>query len=334
MRSQDRSLPSAPGFSDTLVSIMELLIWGGVFIAALVALIKGADWVLDSSQKIGLALGMSPFLVGVVIIGFGTSLPELVSSLFGMASGASEIPAANAVGSNIANILLIVGLAAIMSRSALTVTKNLIDLEIPLLSLVTLIFFGVAYDGLITQPESIFLLLAFILYLLYSFFQKDPSDATSPVEGRPKLTMMDFILLVVGFVLLVGGAKYLIDAVLAISSAAGISVGIITILAVAVGTSLPELIISVKAALAKNAEVSIGNIFGSNIFNLLLVVGGAGMMGVQRLDAATVGIALPMLLATTFFFVISGISNRIHVWEGAFYLLAYTLFCAKLFGFL
>ena len=95
---------------------MELLIWGGVFLAALVALIKGADWVLDSSQKIGLALGMSPFLVGVLIIGFGTSLPELVSSVFGMLSGATEIPAANAIGSNIANILLVVGLAAVFSK--------------------------------------------------------------------------------------------------------------------------------------------------------------------------------------------------------------------------
>jgi len=310
---------------------MELLIWGGVFVVALIALIKGADWVLDSSQKIGLALGMSPFLVGVVIIGFGTSLPELASSIFGMLSGASEIPAANAIGSNIANILLVVGLAAVFSRSVLTVTKNLIDLEIPLLSLSTLIFFGIAYDGVITTAESLFLLAAFVLYLLYSFFQRDSVDASSPME-RPKLSTLDFVMLIVGFVLLVGGAKYLIDAVLVISSVAGISVGVVTIFAVAVGTSLPELIVSIKAALAKNAEVSIGNIFGSNIFNLLLVVGGAGLFGVQRLDAASVSLALPMLLATTFFFVISGISNRIHVWEGAFYLLAYALFTAKLFG--
>lgn len=311
---------------------MELFIWGGVFIVALVALIKGADWVLDSSQKIGLTLGMSPFLVGVVIIGFGTSLPELASSVFGMLSGATEIPAANAIGSNIANILLVVGLAVLFSRSVLTVTKNLIDLEVPLLTLTTLIFFGVAYDGLITQPESLFLLVAFALYLLYSFFYRDSSDTTSPLEGRPQLSPIDFVMLVVGFIFLVGGAKFLIDAVLALSSVVGISVGVITILAVAVGTSLPELIVSIKAALAKNAEVSIGNIFGSNVFNILFVVGGSGLVGTQHLDAATVGLALPMLLATTFFFVISSVSNRIHVWEGAFYLLAYALFIAKLFG--
>lgn len=312
---------------------MELLIWGAVFVAALAALIKGADWVLDSSQKIGLALGMSPFLVGVLIIGFGTSLPELASSVFGMMSGATEIPAANAIGSNIANILLVVGLAAVFSRSALTMTKNLIDLEIPLLSLVTLIFFGIAYDGVITGGESLFLLASFVLYILYSFFQKDTVDHSSPIE-KPKLSVRDFVMLLVGFVLLVGGAKYLIDAVLSISAMAGIAVGVVTIFAVAIGTSLPELIVSIKAAVAGNAEVSIGNIFGSNIFNLLLVVGASGLFGVQWLDGATVALALPMLLATTFLFVISGISNRIHVWEGAFYLLAYVLFSAKLFGLL
>jgi cation:H+ antiporter len=312
---------------------MELLILGSIFVVSMIALIKGADWVLDSSQKIGLTLGMSPFLVGVLIIGFGTSLPELVSSIFGMLSGATEIPVANAIGSNIANILLVVGLAAVFSKGVLTITKNLIDLEIPILSLVTLIFFGVAYDAVITTPESFFLLAAFVLYILYSFFQKDTSKKTSKTK-RPKLSTKDFVLLIVGFVFLVGGAKYLIASVLEISEMIGISVGVITILAVAIGTSLPELIVSIKAVLAKNVEVSIGNIFGSNIFNLLLVVGGAGMLGTQNLDVATVSLALPMLLATTFFFVISGISNRIHVWEGAFYLLAYTLFIAKLFGWL
>lgn len=310
---------------------MTLFIWIGVFIVALIALIKGADWVLDSSQKIGLALGMSPFLVGVVIIGFGTSLPELVSSVFGMLAGASEIPAANAIGSNIANILLVVGFAAIFSRGVLTVTKNLIDLEIPLLTLVTLLFFGVAYDGVVTVPEAWFLLAGFVLYMVYSFISRDGTEPDKHAK-RPRVVFLDIVLLFAGFVLLVGGAKYLIDAVLAISTLVGIAVGVITILAVAIGTSLPELIVSIKAARSGKGELSIGNIFGSNIFNLLLVVGGAGLLGTQHLDVATATIALPMLLATTFFFIISGISNRIHLWEGTFYLLAYVFFTAKIFG--
>lgn len=310
---------------------MELFIWIGVFIIALIALIKGADWVLESAQKIGLALGMAPFLVGVVIVGFGTSTPELVSSLFGMWQGATEIPVANAVGSNIANILLIIGLSAIFSRSALAVNKNLIDLEIPLLVLVTIFFYGVAYDGVVTVAESVFLLLGFVVYLLYSFFHRDGVEEATVTE-KPRVSIKDVVLLLVGFLFLIAGAKYLIDAVLVVSEMIGISVGIITILAVAVGTSLPELIVSIKAALAKQGEISVGNIFGSNVFNVLLVVGVSGLFGTQTLDAATMTYALPMLLVATFVFIISGISKKIYVWEGAFYILIYALFVAKIFG--
>lgn len=299
---------------------------------SLAALIKGADWVLENAQKIGLSLGMAPFLVGVLIVGFGTSTPELVSSLFGMFEGATEIPAANAIGSNIANILLIIGASAIFSRGVLTVHKNLIELEIPVLVMTMFFFFGVAFDGIITRPESIMLLVAFGVYLLYSLLQQEEVKEKTAVAERPKISGKDIGMLLVGFVLLIGGAKYLIDSVLAVSEMVGISVGIITILAVAVGTSLPELLVSIKAALAKQGEISVGNIFGSNVFNALLVVGASGLVGNQLLDSATLTIALPTMLIATFFFVMSSMSNRIYVWEGAFYILAYALFVVKIFG--
>lgn len=311
---------------------MELATLIGIFIFSLVALVKGADWVLDGAKKMGLAFGIPPFVVGVLIVGFGTSAPELVSSIAGMLQGATEIPVANATGSNIANVLLVVGAAAIAARGTLAATRNLIDLELPLLVLVTLFFYGTAFDGVITFYESLFLLAGFVVYILYSLFHRDGTESLSPLEKKPKVTLLDVVMLIVGFVLLVGGASYLIDSVIGLSEMIGISVGVITILAVAIGTSLPELIVSVKAALSGHAELAIGNVFGSNIFNLLMVVGVSGLFGVQQLDVATTTIALPALLAVTLFFVISGISKKIHVWEGAFYLLAYALFTAKLFG--
>jgi len=306
-----------------------------VFVVALIALVKGADWVLDSAKKIGLALGMAPFVVGVLIVGFGTSAPELVSSLFGFFSGATEIPAANAVGSNIANILLVIGLAAVLSKSHLTITRNLIDIELPILALATALFFGVAYDGVITTPESLILVAAFVLYVLYALFNKDTAEAAPAEAGdtaKPTVRVQDIALLVLGFALLIGGAKYLIDAVLALSSLLNIAVGVITILAVAVGTSLPELLVSVKAALQGDAEVSVGNIFGSNAFNILFVVGIPGLFGAMHLDAPTLLIGIPAMLAATFFLIISGISQRIHIWEGMFYLLVYVFFVLKIFG--
>ncbi len=311
---------------------MEIMIWGVVFVVALGALIKGADWVLESARKIGLSLGMSPFVVGVIIVGFGTSTPELASSIFGMLEGATEIPAANVIGSNIANILLIIGFSAIVARGAFAVKKDLINLEIPLLALSTLFFYGTIYDGIITFAECLFLLAGFAIYTAYSILHRDEEDKEKALAKPAGTSPKDVVLLILGFILLIGGAKYLIDAVLAISTAAGISVGIITILAVAVGTSLPELIVSAKAAMAKQADLALGNIYGSNIYNALFIIGVSGFFGTQKLDEATLTLAVPMFLGTTFLFLISSISRRIYLWEGAFYLLIYALFVSKLFG--
>lgn len=314
---------------------MEFALWGLIFLVSLAALVKGADWILEGAKKVGLSLGMPPFVVGVLIVGFGTSAPELVSSIAGVLNGAYEIPAANAIGSNIANILLVLGITALIARGRLEVTKNIVDLELPLLTFVTLLFLAIAYDGAISVPESIVLLIGAVIYLAYTFIHKDREEAGSDEEkvSRPKLTTKDVVLLFVGGALLAVGAKYLIDAVLALSGFIGLSVGVITILAVAIGTSLPELLVSVKAALQGNAEVAIGNIFGSNIFNILVVVGIPGLWGTLILDDPTLTIGLPVLIGVTFFFIISGLSRRIHTWEGAFYLLAYALFTMKLVGF-
>jgi len=311
---------------------MEFLIWGGVFVVSLVALVKGADWVLDGAKKIGLALGMSPFVIGVLILGFGTSAPELVSSIAGVLSGAPEIPVANAVGSNIANILLVVGFSAVIARGTYAATRNLIDLEIPLLILSTFFFFGVAYDGTVTFVEGVFLLVGFVIYLLYNLFHNGEKTSVAVSPEEKKVRLLDIVLLVIGFALLILGARYLVESVLALSSAVGISVGIITLLAVALGTSLPELIVSAKAALSGNAEVSLGNIFGSNVFNILLVVGVPALIKPLPIDAATLGIAIPAMIGATILFAISGLSQKIHVWEGAFYLLLYALFVVKIFG--
>lgn len=118
-----------------------LVFWIVIFLASLVALVKGADWLLESSEKIGLSLGLSPFIIGVTIVGLGTSFPELISSLFAVFQGITEFVPANAIGSNIANILLVVGVSAVIG-GRLVVTKSLIDLDLPLLAISTILFFG------------------------------------------------------------------------------------------------------------------------------------------------------------------------------------------------
>ncbi|PCI27588.1 conjugal transfer protein TraR [Candidatus Wolfebacteria bacterium] len=312
---------------------MELTIWILVFVIALGILVKSSDWLLQSSSKVGFALGLSPFVVGVIIVGMGTSLPELVSSFAALFSGLPEVPVANAIGSNIANILLVVGAASIFGGS-LSVTKSLIDLDLPLLLAGTALFIGVVADKVVTLPEAVILLVGYVIYLLYTLTHKENEgiDDGKAHPPRPKIKAMDVTYLVVGVAGLAVGSRYLISAVIEISEMLNIATGVIAISAIAIGTSLPELLVSVKAAIKGQSEVALGNIFGSNMFNILVVVGLPGLFGVLVLDPKTFAIGIPTLITATLLFVISGIPKKIYVWEGAFYLLIYVLFMGKLFG--
>ena len=328
-----------------------VIFWIIIFIVSLGALVKGADWLITSAEKIGLALGLSPFIVGVTIVGVGTSFPELISSFVAVFKGVPDVVAANAIGSNIANILLIVGVSAVIGKR-LIVTKSLIDLDLPLLAISTVLLLGIVWDKQITFGESLLMIITYGVYLLYTVLHKDIEDSGEIAEflpsrqerrkniaahkkeefTRPKLVVKDFVLLVVGVLVLVLGAKYLIDALVNLSTMLNIATGVIAITAVAVGTSLPELLVSAKAALQKKSEIALGNIFGSNVFNALVVIGLPGLFRILPVDNQTFTIGVPVMALATLLFVISGISRRIHMWEGAFYLSVYVLFIAKLFN--
>lgn len=309
-----------------------LIVWILVFILSILVLVKSADWFIDSGEKIGLKVGMSPFIVGVTIIAFGTSFPELMSSLAAMIAGVPEIIPASAIGSNVANIFLIVGISVLVARQ-LAVSTDLIDLDLPLITIATSIFVVVAWDGVITRPESVFLLMSYAVYLIFSILYQNQELTPERVNRRKiKLVPTDFVLLVFSAVGLAMGAKGLIDSIIQLSSILNIQTAVITITAVAIGTSLPELIVSVRAALDKKAEIALGNIFGSNVFNVLVVVGLPGLLGVITLDEKTLTVGLPMLILATILFLVSGISRRIHMQEGILYLMLYILFIVKLFG--
>jgi len=333
---------------------MDIVIWVTIFIAALVVLVKGADWLLDGAEKIGVAVGFSPFIVGVLLVGVGTSFPELISSIAAVMRGAPEIVVANAVGSNIANIFLVIGFAAVVARQ-LVVTKSLIDLDLPLIALSTALLIGIIFDGSVSFYESVLLVLGYLVYFLYTVQERETKETASeenvvdvippPRHGyikpksetlkklrAPEALLKNVGLLLVGIVALVAGAKYLIDAVLMLSKLLDIGTSTIALLAVAFGTSLPEVAVSFKAAKQKNSEVVLGNILGSNVFNALAVVGIPGLFARLPVGESVLLLGLPTMIIATLLFVISGISRRIHKWEGLMYLILYVLFVAKLFG--
>lgn len=327
-----------------------LIFWIIIFIVSLIVMVKGADWLITSAEKIGLSLGLSPFIVGVTIVGLGTSCPELISSFAAVFKGVTNVVAANAIGSNIANILLVVGFSAVVGRS-LIINKSLIDLDLPLLAISTVLLLGIVWDQQITLGESILMLIAYATYLLYTVLHKDSEDMNESSEilpsrqerrqhitidqkksNRPKLVLKDFLVLIVGIIGLVFSAKYLIDALVNLSTILNIATGVIAITAMAIGTSLPELIVSAKAAFQKKPDVALGNIFGSNVFNALVVIGLPGLFKNLTVDSQTFMIGVPVMAFATLLFIISGISRRIHIWEGLFFLSVYALFIAKLFN--
>lgn len=333
------------------MEVFSLIFWIIIFIVSLAVLVKGADWVVQSAERIGLAIGLSPFIVGVTIVGIGTSFPELISSIAAVIKGVPEIVAANAIGSNIANILLIAGISSIIAKR-LTVTKSLIDLDLPLLAIGTVIFLGIVWDKKIVLGECILMLFTYMAYLLYTMLHRETEETPEIFEVlpsrqerrkritpkkkeeffRPKLKVNDFFLLAVGILGLIFGSKYLIDSLVKLSEILNIAPGVIAITAVAVGTSLPELLVSAQAAFKRKAEIALGNIFGSNVFNGFVVVGIPGLLKTLPVDLQTFTIGVPTMALATLLFVISGISRRIHIWEGIFYLSLYTLFIVKLFN--
>jgi cation:H+ antiporter len=331
-----------------------LIFWILIFILSLAILIKSADWFVESSEKIGLALKISPFIIGVTIVAIGTSFPELASSIAATLKGATEVVAANTVGSNLANILLIVGLSAVFAQT-LIVRRSLIDLDAPLLGVATFLSVFVMWDKEIVFGEGILLISGFLIYLLYTIFHRKEEEKEGleagevlpsrverreieakiekiPEKASPGLGFKVFLFLILGMVGLAVGANYTIEAMLKISDILKIATSLVAITALAIGTSLPELIVSVRAALKKKYEIALGNIFGSNVFNILLVAGIPALIKPLVVDELTFRIGLPFLVIATLLFVISGISRRIHIWEGAMYLLFYVLFIVKLCG--
>jgi len=329
-----------------------LIFWILIFILSLAILVKSADWFVESSEKIGLALKISPFIIGVTIVAIGTSFPELASTIAATLKGETEIVTANAVGSNIANILLIIGISAVVART-LIVRRSLIDLDAPLLGVATFLFVFVMWDKEIVLGEGILLILGFLIYLLYTIFHsREPEETPEAAEVLPsrverreieakiepkpekpeKLNVRVFLFLILGMAGLAIGANYTIEAMLKISDILKIATSLVAITALAIGTSLPELVVSIQAASKKKYEIALGNIFGSNVFNILLVVGIPALIRPLAVDELTFGIGLPFLVIATLLFIISGISRRIHIWEGAMYLLLYILFIVKLCG--
>ncbi len=284
-----------------------------ILVVSLAFVIFGADWLVDGASAIARKSGISEFVIGLTIVGFGTSCPELVVSLTGALAGNSDISIGNVVGSNIFNTLLILGLTAVLTPIAITSANKKRD--IPVTLLVTALFiccgmshtlFGIgAADG-ISRIEGIVFLVLFAIYM-YLCFKND--EAESEESEIKEMSIVKAILLVLaGLAGLVLGGKYFVNSATELAGLLGISDKFVAITILAGGTSLPELATCVVAAAKKKGQLALGNILGSNVFNILLILGCAAVVnpislsGMNLIDMGVLMLSALLVLFSAFTF--------------------------------
>ena len=243
-------------------------------IAGLALLYFGGNFLVTGSVRLARILKISPFAIGATVIAFGTSAPELAVALLATLKGSSELAMGNVIGSNIANISLVLGLTACIT--SISIAPERLKRESPPLLFASLLIVVIAWNLEINRYEGFFMVCLLILYIWRSFSHKE--DIVEELEDEAPLyagkgLSFQILLIIVGLVLLIGGAKFLVAGGVGIARNLGISEWFIGITIVAVGTSLPEIVSSIIAAKRGHGEMAIGNIFGSNIFNILMVLG-------------------------------------------------------------
>ncbi len=320
--------------------MLPVLLRAFVFLASLAVLVKASDYFTDSAERIGIAFGISPFIIGVTIVAVGTSTPELVSSILAVMKGSPEIVVGNVMGSNVTNILFILGLSAIVGKKMVT-SYELANVDLPLFIGSAALLSLMVVDGIFSLAEALLCLALFLVYLLYAISVERVADEAMARSleagggGHPTKRRLDpkvYLKLVLSVFFLYIGANYTIVSVVKLSEMVGIGTEIIAATAVALGTSLPELVVSVRAAAMNKPELAIGNILGSNIFNALGIMGISALFGTLVIPVTITSFVMPMMIIATLLYFIVIWEKEITLWEGWMLVIFYIFFLGKLFG--
>lgn len=256
---------------------MNIFIAIALLIVGFVMLTKGADWFVDGSSALAFRLGIPQLVIGLTIVAMGTSAPEAAVSITSALKGNEGITVGNVVGSNIMNILLILGIASVIVP--LAVQKSTRMIEIPYMIAITVLFGVLGYTGeMVTRVEGGILWIAFLIYLGYLLWMAKKGKEDNEPDEKQKSLPVQLLMILVGLICIVLGSDFVVDGATEIAKVIGISDRIIGLTIVAFGTSLPELVTSIAAARRGNADIAIGNIVGSNVFNILFVAGTSALI--------------------------------------------------------
>jgi len=305
-----------------------------LIIIGFVLLLKGADWLVSGSSALAKKFNVSDLVIGLTVVSFGTSAPELAINIFASTSDNTELAIGNVLGSNLFNILVILGTSAIIAPMA--VHNNTIFKEIPFSLLAALvlgfvtndIFIDGATSSVISRSDGLVLLSFFCIFLYYSFIvaKQSSNDDVEIINEAP--AWRGILLTIVGLIALVGGGKLLVDSAVNIARAWGVSESVIGLTILAVGSSLPELVTSIVAARKNMADIVIGNVVGSNIFNIFLVLGAsATIKPLPFQESSNIDEMLVVVMTMVlFFFIFNHKENQVTRVHGVIFLLIYAIY--------
>jgi cation:H+ antiporter len=296
----------------------------GFILAGLVLLVKGADWLVEGSSTIARKIGASELMIGLTVVAFGTSMPELTVNIISSFQGASDIAIGNIIGSNIANILLILGITA--SIKNIHVQNSTVWKEIPLSLLGAGLLLIMANDSIVdsyplselSRSDGLAFIAFFIIFLWYTFGLAKNMNGNAEVEGKKKSVLLSIGMLLLGMGMLVLGGKLTVDGAVNIATLFGVSQAVIGLTVVAIGTSLPELATAIVAALKGKSDIAVGNIVGSNIFNIFWILGISAVIHPLSFAPAMNTDIIIMIIATIvlFFAVHTGYPHkRLRFWK-------------------
>lgn len=304
-----------------------------IFVVALAGLLMAAKFFTDAAEKIGLYFKFPSFVIGIFIVGIGTSLPELVSGILSVNKNASEILSGNIIGANISNILLITGLAVALNRKSISLGSTYIYIDLHFLIGAIFFFYMIAYDGIIVWNEAFIGILMFLVYSVYLIRNNTTIDTGISETAPARFPIKDLGLLLLAGVGIYFGADYTVASLEQIALALSIPPAIIALTLLSLGTTLPELAVNVSAIKAGKAEMAMGNVLGSCIFNTLAIPGITSLIGNINVPANLLGFSLPVMAGCGLLFYLLTQDKKISVWEGLMLVLLYLLFMLKIAGF-
>lgn len=278
-----------------------MLFQGLIFLVGLGVLYVGAEWLVTGAASLALRYGLRPLVVGITVVALGTSMPEFVVNFVAALDGQDSLALGNIVGSNICNIALILGMSALVLP--LAVSPRTLKQEYPIMMGVMILFYLVAFDGVIGQADGVLLvlcLIGFFAYLILNGRAKHRAAVARGAERKPPRQRAPIskkiVLVVAGIVSLAAGARMMVYAAVNVANMLGVEPVVIGLTVVAIGTSLPELAASIVSALKREAEISVGNVLGSNMLNVLFVVGIVSIVHPLNVDPVSLRVHFPVML--------------------------------------